>query len=278
MQVIKVFNNNVVLVKNADQVEEIVMGKGLGFGIKAGDSLKDSNITKKFVLENKDTARELESLLKRIDVKDIELASEIIQLYEDEFGNKINESALFALADHVSFALTRAKQGISFRSALEWEIKQLYGREYSTALKAVGLMQERTGIEIPEQEAAFITLHFVNSLGTRDGMEETVFIVKIIQSITNIIKYHYGCEFNEKSFYFTRFITHIRYFIKRQLNHEVVSEETSSLLNVVKLQYTNSYSCAVKIKEFLENQHNWMISDEEIVYLTLHLNKLASEK
>lgn len=278
MKVVKVFNNNVVLIKNDNNVEEIVTGKGLGFGIKEGDILGDLKISQKFVLESKDSMHEIETLLKRIDVKDIELASDILQLYEKEMGNKVNESALLALADHISFAITRAKEGMSFRSALEWEIKQLYAKEYSIALKAVGVMQEKTGIEIPEQEAAFITLHFVNALGKNDRVEETIFITKAIQSISNIIKYHYGFEFNEKSFYFTRFITHIRYFIKRQLNNEIVTGDTSTLLNVVKLQYENHYSCAVKIKELLEKKHHWKISTEEVVYLTLHLYKLASEK
>lgn len=278
MKIVTVFNNNVVLIKNDNNVEEIVTGKGIGFGVKAGDILEGNNITKKFVLESKDSLHELETLLKQIDIKDIELASEIIQLYEKELGNTLNESALLALADHIGFAITRAKEGVSFRSALEWEIKQLYSKEYSVALKAVGIMQEKTGIEIPEQEATFITLHFVNALETNDRVKETIFIMKVIQSIMNIIKYHYGYEFNEKSFYFTRFITHIRYFIKRQLNNEVVVEETSSLLNVVKLQYENDYSCAIKIREFLEKQHHWSITTEEVMFLTLHLYKLASKK
>ncbi|MFS0779548.1 PRD domain-containing protein [Neobacillus sp. 3P2-tot-E-2] len=278
MKVVKVFNNNVVLVENNNNVEEIVTGKGIGFGIREGDDLKDINITQKFVLESKDTVHKLEKLLKRIEVKDIELASEIIQLYENEISNKVNETALLALADHIGFAITRAKEGMIFRSPLEWEIKQLYSKEYSTALKAVGLMQERTGIEIPEQEAAFIALHFVNALDTNDRVEETIFMTKVIQSISNIIKYHYGFEFNEKSFYYTRFITHIRYFIKRQLNNEVVTKENSSLLNVIKLQYEYDYNCAVKIKGFLEKHYQWKISNEEVVYLTLHLYKLSSEK
>lgn len=278
MKVVKVFNNNVVLVKNDNNVEEIVTGKGIGFGIKERDILKDIKITQKFVLESQNSVHELEKLLKRIDVKDIELASEILQLYKKEVGNTVNDMALLGLADHIGFAITRAKEGLSFRSVLEWEIKQLYAKEYSIALKAVGLMQEKTGVEIPEQEAAFITLHFVNAIGTDDRIEETMFITKVIQSISNIIKYHYGFEFNEKSFYFTRFITHIRYFIKRQLSNEIVGEDTSSLLNVVKVQYENDYNCAIKIKEFLEKQYDWKISNEEVVYLALHLGKLASDR
>lgn len=278
MKVVKVFNNNVVLVINDKNVEEIVTGKGLGFGVKSGDVLEHKNIDQRFVLESNNSLHELETLLKRIDLKDIELASDIIKMFEQELGYKLNESTLLALADHISFAITRAKEGMSFRSPLEWEVKQLYPKEYSMALKAVGLIQQRVEIEIPEQEATFITLHFVNAVESNDRVEETILIMKVIQSITNIIKYHYGYEFNEKSFYFTRFITHMRYFIKRQLNNEEVVGDTTSLFNIIKTQYKNDYHCAVKIKEFLEKQYKWNISNEETVYLTLHLYKLASEK
>ena len=47
-------------------------------------------------------------------------------------------------------------------NTLEWELKQVYPKEYEIGLQAVELMQKRTHLNIPQDEAAFITLHFVN--------------------------------------------------------------------------------------------------------------------
>ena len=53
MQIEKVLNNNVVQVlDNDNNVEYIVMGKGLGFQKKVGDLVDKEKIEKTFVLEN----------------------------------------------------------------------------------------------------------------------------------------------------------------------------------------------------------------------------------
>ena len=106
-------------------------------------------------------------------------------------------------------------------------------------------------------------------------MEETVLLTKIIDSVLDIIKYNYGIDMNEYSFDYTRFISHLRCFIQRQLKNESVNVDTS-LLEIVKLKYPEDYKCAKKIKVFLEVTYKWNISENELLYLTLHLNRLSS--
>ncbi|EOL50063.1 BglG family transcription antiterminator LicT [Enterococcus caccae] len=278
MKILKVFNNNVSLVLNDDNIEEIIMGKGVGFNKREGDVIDSALIEKRFVLEGNNSVSNLDNLLARIDIEDIELASDIIQLGEAELEQSIDDSILLTLSDHIGFVLNRAAEGLQMRSPLEWDIKQIYTKEYAFALKAVQMMREKTGIEIPDQEAAFITLHFVNAYNSTSNMNETMLTTKIIQSIIDIIKYHYGKEYDETSYDFTRFITHIRYFVKRQLDKEVSSNEDSTLINLIAVKYEQDYQCAVKIKTFLEQQYDWTISNDELMYLTLHLNRLSSNQ
>ncbi|GGP08587.1 PRD domain-containing protein [Oceanobacillus neutriphilus] len=279
MQVVKVFNNNVVLVKNKYDLEEIVMGKGVGFGKFPGDKIEEQKIEKQFAskVKDKDMVPDFEEILKRVDYLDITLASEIFSLFEKRISKKVSETSLLDMADHINFMLKRAKEGASFRTPLEWELKEIYPLEYEISLEAVKLLNEKTGIYIPDMEAAFITLHYVNATSGESRMEETILISKILQNILNIIKYHYGKEFNEATVHFRRFITHIRYFVKRQLAKENVSVQSSTLLSVIKLQYKNDYQCAEKIKNYLDEKYNWSISKDELMYLTLHLNRLSSE-
>lgn len=51
MQIEKILNNNVVQAMDND-VEYIVMGKGLGFQKKIGETVDKEKIEKTFVLEN----------------------------------------------------------------------------------------------------------------------------------------------------------------------------------------------------------------------------------
>lgn len=276
IKIVKVFNNNASLVMNNKQQEEVIMGSGIGYGLKPGDPIDQSKIEKRFIIEDQKSITDLEQLLERIDYQDFQLASDILNLFEEVFQKESSPALLLALADHISFALTRAKEGMMIRTPLEWEVKQVYPKEYNVGLQAVDLMNERLGIQIPQEEAAFITLHFVNFLGDNIGMEETLLVSKVIQNILTIINYHYGKEFKQDSIYFSRFITHIRYFVKRQLSGETPPREASSLLSIISLKYPNDFDCSVKIKKFLEDNYNWVIIEDEILYLTLHLNRLAS--
>lgn len=276
IEIIKVFNNNVSLVLNDNEEEEVVMGSGIGFGLKPGDEVNQSKIEKRFIFENEKEFSDFEQLYERIDYHDFELAGKVIQLFEDRTGEKSSPSLLLTLADHISFATVRGKEGMMLRSPLEWELKQVYPKEYQIALEAVELMSNETSVSFPIEEAAFITLHFVNYSEGNNGLDETILVSKILQNILSIINYHYGKEFKQDSIYFSRFVTHIRYFVKRQLSSEVEETESSSLLSVIKVKHPEDYNCALKIKQFLEESYEWVISDDEVLYLALHLNRLAS--
>ena len=153
----------------------------------------------------------------------------------------------------------------------------IYPNEFKYAQQAVRRIKEATGLEIPDQEAAFIALHFINAHYEGNDMQETVLSSKIIQHVIDIAKYHYGKEFNEASFNFSRFVTHIRYFVMRQLHNEANLND-SSIINVIALKYPNDYQCAKKIKAFLEKTYQWTIGDDELLYLSLHLNRLSTDQ
>lgn len=276
VKVIKVFNNNVTLVLNDANHEEIIMGKGVGFGKKEQDLIDQNLIEKRFVLEDKTSVNAFQELLGRIDIEDIELASDIIQEGEKQLGYTCGNSILLTLSDHISFLLKRAKEKTLFTTPLEWDIKLIYPKEFQYAKQAVQTIRDHTGLDIPDQEAALIALHFINTHYEGHDMQETVLSTKIIQNVIDIANYHYGKQFNEQSFNFSRFVTHIRYFVMRQLHHEA-NDNDSSIVNVIALKYPNDYKCAKKIKEFLEQTYGWKIKDDELLYLSLHLNRLASD-
>lgn len=276
VKILKVFNNNVALVLNDANHEEIIMGKGVGFGKKENDTIDSAGIEKRFVLEDKTSRKAFQELIGRIDIEDIELASDIIQDGEHVLGYRCHNSILLTLSDHISFMLKRAREKTLFTTPLEWDIKMIYPNEFHYAQAVVEKMRVRTGLEIPDQEAAFIALHFINAHYEGKDMQETLVSSKIIQHVIDIAKYHYGKEFDESSFNFSRFITHIRYFVMRQLHHET-HENDSSIIHVIALKYPEDYRCAKKIKAFLEKTYEWKIGDDELLYLSLHLNRLSSE-
>lgn len=273
MKLIKALNNNVALVKDKNGQEAVVMGKGVGFGIKNGCSIPESLIEKHFILNGDSGKRDFDKLLRRITVDDIELASDIIGEGENMLGYRCNDSILLTLSDHLGMLLERMKEGIHFGTPLEWDIRLIYPREYQFAKKVVEDLREKTGYEIPEQEVAFIVLHFINANSSQKGMEETMIYTKIIQNILNISKLHYGREFKEDNFDVSRFVTHVRYFVKRQMNGEKL-EMDKSIAEVIARRCPEDHKCARKITRFLKQAYGWEVSEGEELYLTLHLNRM----
>lgn len=272
MYLVKALNNNTALVKE-DSQEFIVMGSGIAFNKKKNDVIDEKKIEKKYSLQNDS----LDRLMKNIRVEDLELANQIIKHGEEELGYTFNDSILLALADHLSLALKRAKENLYFGTPLEWDIKLIYPNEYRYALRCVNMINQTMDLKIPEQEASFIALHFINASANKKDMDETMMTTKIIQNILNIVRRYYKRDFDETNFDVSRFIIHIRYFVRRQINGDVLSADTS-IAKVVAERYPEDYQCAMLISKFLTEQYQWEVSTSEELYLTLHLNRINAAK
>ena len=275
MKLRKALNNNVTLVLDKDGREAVIMGSGVAYNLKPGAKIDLSRVEKRFVLDGKTGRKDFDSLLRRITVKDIELASEIIHRGEQKLGYRCNDSILLTLSDHLGLMLERAKAGIYFGTPLEWDIKLIYPKEFQYAKEAVEELKKRTGYQIPDQEAAFIALHFINANMTGNGMQETLMCTKIIQNILNISRLFYGKEFQEDNFDVGRFVTHVRYFVRRQMKGEVLKMDVG-LAQVIADKCPEDYRCAMKIVRFLNQTYGWNVSKGETLYLTLHLNRINS--
>lgn len=273
MELIKALNNNVALVKDNKNQEAVVMGSGVAFKVHAGEQINEALVEKRFVLDAKGGKKDFENLLNRISVDDVELASKIIKNGEIQLGYRCRDSILLTLSDHLGMMLERARDGLYFASPLQWDIRLIYPKEYKYSRKVIKQLRKDTGYEIPDQEAAFIALHFINASADSTGMEETILCTKIVQSILNITRVYYGREFHEDDFNVSRFIVHIQYFVRRQVSGEGI-EGNSSIAEVVAKQCPKDYKCAQKISDFLQQTYQWKVSEGEKLYLTLHLNRI----
>lgn len=272
----KVFNNNVLLAENDQQLEMILLGKGIAFQKKAGDAVEESKIDKKFVIDSDDSKAKFIELLREVPLNHLELTTKIIVAAESELGTTFNDSIYIGLTDHINYALFRYKQGLQLSNALMWEVKKFYPKEFKAAMNALKTIEYYEGISFTEDEAGFIALHFVNAMQDDEGMKLTVQSTEVIQQILNIVKFHYCMELDESSLNYNRFVTHIRYFIRRLLSHEVCHHQDDEFLFLqVKEKYPQAYQCACKVQKYLETKFCAKITHEEMLYFMLHINRVA---
>ncbi len=273
MKLLKALNNNVALVLDDKRMESVVMGLGVAFNVKVGQHINSSLVEKHFVLNGRGGRKDFDSLLKRITVNDIELASNIIREGELRLGYQCNDSILLTLSDHLGLMMERAREGIYIGTPLEWDIRLIYPDEYQYSKEVVLKLREKTGYEIPEQEAAFIALHFINANFSMSGMEKTMMYTKIIQNILNIARLFYGREFRDNNFDVSRFITHVRYFVRRQMDGESLQMDLD-VGKIIEQKCPEDYRCAQKIAAFLKQAYGWDVGEGEVLYLALHLNRI----
>lgn len=277
MKVKKVFNNNVVLAIDEQGIETIVMGKGIGFKKFSGDAIDITLIEKRFVFQDKGQMNSFYDLLTNIPIQSIELASEIVEAARKELPFTFNDSVIITLSDHLNYMVQRVKDGFFFNNPLQWEIQSIYPDEYAFGKKTLAMIETATSLSIPESESAFIALHFANAHLENKSMEETLLLTKIINNVMDIIRYYYKIEIEETSSEYIRFIAHLKYFVKRQLKNEQLNSDTA-LLSIMEIKCADDYKCAQKIGKFLTQTYQWKISNDELLYLTLHLNRIANAR
>lgn len=275
MVVEKIINNNIVSSFDEKGNEIVVMGRGLGFNVKPGQDIDQNKIEKIFRMENSKETERLEAVLADIPIEHIQLCNEIIAYAVTVIRNKLSKNIYITLTDHINYAISRFQEGINFSNALKWEVKKFYSQEFEVGKKAIELIKEKVGIELSEDEAASIAMHFVNA---ELGMEipNTIDATKLIQNVMKIVTNYFQREFDENSLNYERFIVHMKFFSQRVITNHTNQVDDEELFEMIKKKYADAYKCVMKIKAFIEQEYGIILPKEEIIYLTVHIKKIIS--
>lgn len=280
MKIGKILNNNVVVVYEKNEPEKIIMGCGIAFHKKVGDYVDETKVDKVFSIVNQDINLKLQQLLKDIPMEYIEITEKIVEYAKVKASKMLNDFIYITLPDHIHMAILREKEGVSTKNIMLWDIKRFYKDEFEIGLHALKFIEEKFQMKLSEDEAGFIALHIVNAQMDNDynAIKEIGSVTKLIHQIIKILKYHFHTDFDEESVYFYRFITHLKFFalriFQKNSNQPDGDEE---LLALVKSKYKSSYECTMKIKDYIEKAYSYTISEEEKLYLTIHIERIQKE-
>lgn len=273
----KVINNNIIQSQNENGQEIIVMGCGLGFKKKSGENVDESKIEKIYTINDNNARKQLEEILSQVPLECIQITNEIVDYGKISLGKPIKDSIYLTLCDHISFAIERSKEGIEIKNPLLLEIKRFYNGEYQIGEKALEIVYRNTGIRLPEDEAGFIALHFANASLDLDGIDQTREMMSIIRHIVNIVKYHYNIKLDENSIHYDRFITHLKFFVKRIFLNKEIDDGDSSFFTIIKNQYKEAYTCVLKVYEYILKEYNIKLTNDEMMFLTIHIHRITKK-
>ncbi len=274
MVIDKIINNNIVSAFDDTGKEVVVMGRGIGFGKKAGCEIQKDQIEKVFRIKSQTLAEQFKELLANMPLEHARISNDIISYAESELKLRLNQSIYVTLTDHINFAIERLRMKIRLENALLWEIKRFYPQEYRLGQYAVELIEKRLGVILPEDEAGFIALHFVNAEYGTD-IRDALNFPNLMQTILKIVKEELQIEFDEDSLHYERFVTHVKFLLQRVYRKELLPDEEEELAAMVQRKYHREYVCSKKIAEYIEKETGSKISGEEMMYLAIHIRRIT---
>ncbi|MGX7150174.1 BglG family transcription antiterminator LicT [Enterococcus ureasiticus] len=280
MEILKILNNNVVIVRNEDNEEVILMGNGLGFQMKAGSEVDTAKIEKVFKLENQVEPEQIEQLFAEIPEEIIEISYKILSHAKNVLKKELNESSFIAIADHLHSSIQRAEKNIQVKNFLLWDIKRFFPVELDIARSAIQMVNQQLHVNLTDDEAGFLALHITNAQ-LDSNHEDAVSLTQLIEEILTIIKYTLRINFAENDIYFQRFITHLKFFTERVLKAHPAKTSAdqveNELFSLVTNQYPEAFEATKKVTELLKNRRNYTISKDEQVYITIHLARIIDK-
>ena len=276
MQIIKVFNNNVVSSMDEKNREIMVLGKGIGFQKKPGEAIDESKVEKIFQLPSDiDPERKshFQSLVEEIPYEYIKYTNEIVKWATEVLGKKLNRNIYITLTDHIYYAVDRFRQNINIENAMLFEIKSFYKSEFLLGLRAIEHINELEHVNLPEDEAGFIALHIVNAESDAT-MNQVMSMPGMLKDILSIVRMSIGGEINEQSIEYERFVVHLKYMLRRTMEDVAYSETQEELFAKFCDKEQYAYSIAKKIRKYVYEKVKKDIPEEEMVYLMVHLSRI----
>lgn len=266
-RIIRVLNNNALLVVDlAKKEEKILLGKGIGFGKKVDEVIQDAFNAKEYALtsgnKNKNTVNTIEPVY-------LEAAGMIIEKAESVFGY-INREILLLLAEHIAFSARRLKENIHIDNPFISDIKAVFTREYMVAMDVKDKIERLCNYHMSEGEVGFIALHVHSGL-VGEAVSETLRSTQIIDTCMQIIVGELECEILEESMTYSRLVSHLYYMLERVRTEEAVKVVLNSY---IKEQYPSSYKIAQKVCNYIGDQLEKTIDEEEIGFLAIYVERL----
>lgn len=275
VEVNKILNNNVLIAKHSTYGEVVIIGKGIGFNRRSGESIDTGSIEKLFVLKNE---KEKEDYIKLLPFIDNELHGVIISainLIKNKVNSPLNEHIHVGLTDHLMFAINRIAKGMEITNPFLVETKTLYPLEYGVAREVVELIGEKTRVYLPEGEIGFIALHIHSSLRNRD-LGEVNQDSQLVTKLVNMIEEQLKIQIDKNGIDYTRLVRHLRYTIERVKKGEIV-EEPEKISSLLKEEYPLCYNLSWKLIKVMQQALTKPVYNAEAVYLTMHLQRLQKK-
>ncbi len=274
----RIVNNNIVIAENYKGQEVVAIGKGLGFRKSKYDTVFQNEVMKTYVLVDGSNKGQILSLFEQIPFEIIELTQRIIDMAQKELNVKFNVNLIVALSDHINFSVNQYKAGFDLPTLVNEEVKRFYKEEYQVGKKAIKMINETLNISLKDDESTSIAFHLITATEKRSN-RDSLKIMKGVNEIIQIVEDNFSVKLNEDSLAYSRFIIHLKFFMKTILFEEIKekNDTLASLASQLTKEYDKANRCVDKIAAFVLENYNYQLSDEDRLYLVIHIVRILEQ-
>ncbi len=270
MQIIKCFNNNAALAVDGDGNQVIVLGKGIGFPRPPYELENLSLVERTFYDINPKHYR----LLAEIPEAILAVSAEIVAEAGVSLDCILDSNFTFTLADHLNFAVQRLKNGIQLDMSLAYDVQHLYSKEYAVAKDALRKFRFATGIDLPEDEASFITMHLLTAKYEIGNLNTIANAASVIADVSRIVEDELHIKLDKDSYNYSRFAMHLRYLVQRLTEDRQAEDRKSDILESLISDNPDIYLCTCKVVDYFKDTWDFSCNSEETLYLMLHIHRI----
>jgi Transcriptional antiterminator len=278
LTVISIVNNNIVIAKDFNGREMIVIGKGLGFRKKKNSLVYPDEFIKSYILVDKPKGGVF-TLFEEVPFNIIETSQQIIDYAGEQLKMKFNVNLLIALADHINFSIIQYLKGNNTPKLISEEVRRFYKNEYQIGLYAIKLIEKNHKVKLPDDEATSIAFHLITA-SENESNDYTRVLMQSVSDIVKIVENALNTKLDDETLVYSRFIIHLKFFLRSVITHQTNSRSTElvSIFKQLKTQYENVEKCVSVIAAYVKEKFDYNCSDEDCIYLMMHIVRLYETK
>ena len=269
-RVSKVLNNNgVIAIEMEENQEYVLLGKGIGFGKKVSQRFEAPSDCTRYSLKDDTERGSAASLVKSVDPVFLEIANEVLGEAERTFGN-IDKRILFPLADHISFAVARMKNGEQISNPLTGDIHVLFYKEFQVASVLKKILSDRMQVEIGDDEIGYVALH-VHSAIEDEKVSVAMQMARTVRECVSIIEAETGKKIDVMTLDYNRLMNHVKYMAARLLRGE---ELKININDYIEIKFPKAFAIATTVCDHLGENIGVQPGEREIGYLAMHIERV----
>jgi len=271
-RVSKVLNNNGVIAINMEEnIEYVLLGKGIGFGKKISERFEAPDGCARCSLREDTERGSAKELAKSIAPEYLEIANAILVEAEEKFG-RIDRRILFPLADHISFAVERIRHGEQISNPLTEDIRALFGSEYQVASKLKEILKERLSVEIDSHEIGYVALH-IHSAIEDENVSMAMQMARAVRECVKILEQETGKQIDVRSLSYNRLMNHVKYMIIRAIKKESIKLD---LNDYMQQNHPEAFRLGRLVCQDIEKECAIRLEKMEVGYLAMHIERVYS--